>query len=101
MPVRHLTISTATGNFGPVDFGEVHRHAAIVIQTASTAHTVTGNVQGSIGGSSNWNSLISLTTANSTGAYLHSTGLPFDKLRISLSANLSTASQPAWLAASD
>jgi hypothetical protein len=101
MPTRILTISTATGVFGPVDFGDVYVRATVSIANASTNTTYVGDVEGAIGNSPNWTSVIALTTANSTGAYLSSTGTPFDKLRVNLSANASTASTPVWLSASD
>lgn len=102
MPTRLITVSTATGIHGPVDYGEAYRHFAYSAAPTSTGHTLVGTVQGAIGGGG-WQTVFTLTTGNSTG-YLSSTGsdLPlFDKVRLNLSANNSTGSVPVWLAASD
>lgn len=106
MPVRHVLLSTATGIFPAAsheDLGGAYRFASFAALTATTDHTVVGTVEGTIGGSDSWTTVLTLTTGNSTGL-VSSTGsdLPvFDKLRINLSANNSTAEMPAWLAASD
>jgi hypothetical protein len=100
MPVRHVTVSTATGVFGPVDFGDAYKSVSYAALNASTAHTVVGTVQGAFGGS-NWFTVLTLTTGNSTGIVnATATGPLFDKLRLNLSANNSTAAMPVWLAAS-
>jgi hypothetical protein len=100
MPVRLVTVSTATGVFGPVDFGDAYRGAGYAAANATTDHTIVGTVQGAFGGS-DWFTVLTLTTLNSTGRVnVLSTGPAFDKLRINLSANNSTASMPVWLAAS-
>jgi hypothetical protein len=105
MPVRQVLLSTATGiqpTVNGVDFGGSFRHATYSALNASTVHTFTGTVQGAVGGSE-WYTILTLGTGNSTGV-VATTGtdlLGFDKLRFNLSANLSTAATPAWLAASD
>ena len=100
MPVRIVTVSTATGTFGPVDLGDAYRYAGYASGAASTDHTYEGTVEGSLGGSGQWTTVLTLTTGNSTG-HVSSTGtdlVVFDKLRVNLSANNSTASTPVWVA---
>lgn len=104
MPVRHLTISTSTGTFGPVDFGDAHRWVSYV--GASTANKgYAGTVQGAIGGAGVWNTLLTLTTANSTdqvNTVLEATGADvvlFSKARVVLTKNNSTRVTGLWLAA--
>ena len=97
MPVRILTISTSTGTFGPVDFGDAFQRAAYA--GASTANKdYAGTVEGSLGGSGVWTTVLTLTTSNSTG-HVGSTGAVFDKLRAVISTNNTTGSGPIWLAA--
>jgi len=99
MPVRHLLLSTATGVFGPVDFGDAYKSVSYSANNASTDHTIEGTVQGAFGGS-NFFTVLTLTTLNSTGIVnATATGPLFDKLRINLTANDSTAEMPVWLAA--
>ena len=98
-----MTLSTATGIFGPVDYGRAYRHASYAALNASTGHTFVGSVEGTIGGSDSWTAVLALATGTSTG-HISSTGTDFpifDKLRINLSANNATAETPAWLSASD
>ena len=106
MPTRILTISTATGTFGPVTYGGSFRFAAYA--GASTGDKdYAGTVQGSIGQAGQWQTVLTLTTANSTGPInstgINSTGVDFivfDKLRMVLTKNNSTHSTPVWLSAS-
>jgi len=99
MPVRILTVSTATGVFGPVDFGDAYKSASYAAANASTAHTLEGTIQGAFGGS-DFFTVMTLTTANSTGIVnVTATGPLFDKLRLNLTGNASTAEMPVWLAA--
>ena len=99
MPVRILSISTSTGTFGPVDFGDAYKRAAYA--GASTAdRDYAATVQGSLGGSGVWTTVLTLTTSNSTG-HVGSTGAVFDKLRMVVTTNNTTAASPVWLAASD
>lgn len=102
MPVKLLTISTATGIFGPVDFdGNLHRFAAYADGSTAADRDIGGTVEGTVGGSPKWTTVITLTT-NSSGARFNSTGdVAFDKLRVNVSANNATASFPAWLHAGD
>jgi hypothetical protein len=111
MPVRHLLISTATGVFpstadepgGYLDFGNMYRFASYADNRTAADRDIAAVVQGTIGGSPKWTTVLTLTT-NSSGLRFHSTGsdLPaFDKLRINVSANNSTESFPAWLGAGD
>ncbi len=102
MPVRILSISTSTGTFGPVDFGNAYRYAGYA--GASTAdRDYAGTVQGTLGGAGAWATVLTLTTSNSTGL-VSSTGTDltvFDKLRVVITTNNTTAASPIWLAASD
>lgn len=106
MPTRLVTLSTATGVFpstGTADLGDAYRHVAFTWNNPST-RALAGTVEGSVGQSDNWVTVITLTTANTTGAMLSSSGASglavFDKLRINLSGNESTSATVAWLAAS-
>ncbi len=107
MPTRLVTISTATGVFpsnGFVDLGDAYRRASFALGNLTT-RAIEGTVEGSIGNSDNWATVITLATGNTTGSMLTSTGgssgeVVFDKLRINLSGNETTNSTPAWLAAS-
>ena len=99
-PAQPITVSTATGVFGPAYFGGGFKVAAVAYTGGATAQTMVGSVQGSIGNSGVWANVLLLTTANSTGTvYLASTGQTrvFDKLRVNLSANNRTASTVVWL----
>ena len=104
---QSVVISTATGNFGPVYFGHygpAYRYALLDLPAAgSTAQTIVGNVQGSLGGSGVWTNLLTLSTSNTTGAsqFFSTGGVGFDKLRVSLSANNQTTSRTVWLAATE
>lgn len=107
MPVRLITLSTATGVFpstGTADLGDAYRNVAFSWANPST-RAIAGDVEGSIGQSDNWVSIITLATDTTTGAMLSSSGATgtvtvFDKLRINLSNNESTTTTQAWLAAS-
>ncbi len=106
MPVRIVTISTATGFFpdaNGVDFGNQYRFATYSDNSTAANKDVKGVVEGTIGGSPKWSTVLTLTT-NSSGTRFSSTGtdlVPFDKLRILLDANNSTTNVIAWLGASD
>ena len=106
MPVRILTISTATGIFpstNGIDFGNQYRFASYADDATTADRDVLGTVQGTIGGSPKWTTVLTLTT-DSTGTRFSSTGadlVAFDKLRVVLTANNSTADVTAWLGASD
>jgi hypothetical protein len=101
LPTRLILVSTATGTFGPVDYGDAYR--SVGYAGPSTADKdYAGTIQGSVGGGNAWQTIITLTTANSTGP-LNSTGtdrVVFDKLRMVLTKNNSTHATPVWLAAS-
>jgi hypothetical protein len=99
-PAQSVTVSTATGNFGPAFFGGGFRIASLAYVGGATAQTMVGSVQGSLGNSGVWSNVLVLSTANSTGnVYLASTGQTrvFDKLRLTLSANNRTAATTVWL----
>jgi hypothetical protein len=107
VPTRIVQLTTATGVFptGGVDLGgSAYRFATFAWANPST-RAIEGTVEGSIGGADNWATVITLTTANTTGAVLSAGGttggLVFDKLRVNLSGNESTSATQAWLAASD
>lgn len=114
MPIRHILISTATGTFPTtganqppfVDFGKVGW--ALSFTGPSTANKdYAGTVQGTIGDSANWQTILTLTTSNTTDQVntvnIASTGdvVLFDKARIVLTKNNTTASTPVWLALLD
>lgn len=109
MPVRLVTISTATGIFPTtseygqayVDFGNVYRFATYADNQTAADKDVKGTVEGSVGGSPKWTTVLTLST-NSSGTRFSSTGsdlIAFDKLRVNLSANNSTGTVIAWLGA--
>ena len=101
MPTRLIVVSTATGVFGPVDYGDAYRSVGYA-GPSSANKDYAGTIQGSVGGSGAWQNIITLTTSNSTGP-LNSTGtdrVVFDKLRLNLSKNNTTQETPVWLAAS-
>ena len=106
MPVRILTISTATGTFpdaNGIDFGNQYRFASYADTSTAADKDILGTVQGTIGGSPKWTTVLTLTT-NSSGLRFSSTGtdlIAFDKLRVVVTANNSTESFQAWLGASD
>ncbi len=106
MPVRILTISTDTGTFPStlgVDFGDQYKVATYSDNQTAVSKDVKGTVEGTIGGSPKWSTLLTLTT-DSSGTRFASTGtdlVPFDKLRVVLTANNSTTDVIAWLGASD
>ena len=110
MPVRTILISTSTGTFpaspGYVDLGRAS-WAVSFAGPSTSDKDYAGTVEGSIGGSGIWNTILTLTTSNTTGqvntANVGSTGdvVLFDKLRIVLTANNTTASTPVWLATWD
>ena len=106
MPVRILTISTATGTFpstNGIDFGNQYRFASYSDDQVTADREVSGTVEGTIGNSPKWTTVLTITT-DSSGVRFSSTGtdLPaFDKLRVVLDGNLSTRSVIAWLGASD
>ncbi len=106
MPTRLVNLTTATGVFpstGSANFGDAYRHAAFTWNNPST-RAIEGAVEGSVGQSDNWVTVITLATGTTTGAMLSSSGASglavFDKLRIDLSGNESTSATVAWLAAS-
>ncbi len=106
MPVRIVTISTATGTFpstNGVDFGDQYRFASYADSSTAADRDVLGTVEGTLGGSPKWTTVLTLTT-NSSGVRFSSTGsdlIAFDKLRVVLTANNSTENVIAWLGASD
>jgi hypothetical protein len=106
LPVRILTISTATGTFpstNGISFGGPYRFASYADDATTVDKEVKGTVQGSLGGSPKWTTVLTLTT-NSSGTRFTSTGsdlVAFDKLRVVLTANGSTEDVIAWLGASD
>ena len=106
MPVRIVTITTATGTFpstNGVDFGNQYRFASYSDNSTATDRDVLGTVQGTVGGSPKWTTVLTVTT-DSTGTRFSSTGgdlVAFDKLRVVLTANNSTQNVTAWLGASD
>lgn len=108
MPVRHISISTSTGTFpstGWVDFGGgAHRFAAYADDRTESNKDIAGTVEGSVGGSGKWITLLTLTT-DSTGTIFSTSGTQdfnmFDKARVVVSTNNSTGSFLAWIAAGD
>jgi hypothetical protein len=106
MPVRIVTISTATGTFpstNGVDFGDQFRFASYSDNSTAVDKEVKGTVEGTVGHSPKWTTVLTLTT-NSSGTRFSSTGadlVAFDKLRVVLTANNSTQTVLAWLGASD
>ena len=106
MPVVLVNLTTATGRFpstGSANFGDAYRHAGFTWNNPST-RAIEGAVEGSVGQSDNWVTVITLATGTTTGAMLSSSGASglavFDKLRINLTGNESTTNTVAWLAAS-
>ena len=106
MPVVLVQLTTATGVFpstGTANFGDAYRHAGFTWNNPST-RAIEGDVEGSVGQSDNWVTVIALGTGTTTGAMLSSSGASglavFDKLRINLIDNESTTNTQAWLAAS-
>jgi hypothetical protein len=86
-----------------VDMGDTYNTAGFAFGNLTT-RAIEGTVEGSIGGSDNWVTVISLTTGNTTGTLLTTTGLSsgrtlFDKLRVNLIDNETTNTTPAWLSA--
>ncbi len=106
MPVRILTISTATGTFpstNGIDFGNQYRFASYSDDATTADKEIAGTVQGTVGKSPKWTTVLTLAT-DSTGTRFSSTGadlVAFDKLRVVVTANGSTAAVTAWLGASD
>ena len=106
MPVRILTLSTATGTFpstNGMDFGNQYRFASYSDDQVTADREVSGTVQGTVGKSPKWTTVLTITT-DSSGTRFSSTGgdlVAFDKLRVVLTGNLSTRSMTAWLGASD
>lgn len=109
MPVRILTISTATGTFpstadepgGYLDFGNLYRFASYADAVTAADRDIQGTVEGTIGASPKWTTVITIST-NSSGTRFDSTGdVTFDKLRVNVAANNSTTSFAAWLGAGD
>lgn len=112
MPTRIITISTATGIFPSTDvapggYVDLAGHVSWAVSFAgpSTANKdYAGTVEGSIGNSGIWNTILTLTTSNTTGQVntvnIGSTGevVLFDKLRINVSKNNTTAETGVWLA---
>ena len=106
MPVRILTISTDTGTFpstNGISFGGPYRFASYADNSTAADKDVLGTVEGTLGKSPKWTTVLTLTT-NSSGVRFSSTGsdlVAFDKLRVVLTANNSTQDVLAWLGASD
>ena len=104
MPVRIVAISTEATTFpstNGVDFGDAYRVASYADASTTADRDIGGTVEGTIGGSPKWQTVLTLTT-NSTGLSFASTGadlVPFDKLRIVVTANNSTSGFSAWLSA--
>ncbi len=107
MPVRLITISTATGIFPTtaandqayVDFGDLYRFASYGDNSTAADKDILATLEGTVGASPKWTTVITLTT-NSTATRFTSTGdIAFDKLRVNVSANNSTGSIVAWLGA--
>lgn len=91
--------STSTGTGTQAQFGVGHTVATALISNGST-EGVAGDVQGSLGGSTSWFSLIALTTGASTGANVAVTstaGQVFDKARVNLSTNNTTGDLTIWV----
>ena len=108
MPVRHVTVSTATGTFpstGWVDFGgDSYRFMSYADDRTESDKDIKGKIEGSLGGSNKWVELVALTT-DSTGTIFATTGTKdftqFDKARLIVSTNNSTSEFGAWIAAGD
>jgi hypothetical protein len=86
-----------------VDFGDAYNTASFALRSATT-RSIEGNVEGSIGASDHWVTVIALTTSNTTGSLLSTTGgsserVLFDKLRINLVDNETTSATNAYLSA--
>lgn len=96
---QEITLSTSTGVSGSALFGEGRRFAQLSWNNDST-RSIKGDVEGSNGRSGAWSSVIALTTSNTTGASLNlmsTGGMVFDKLRLNLSANETTAANTITL----
>ncbi len=107
MPTRLITLSTATGvhpvSPGFVDFGDAYNNASFAL-VSGTTRSIEGAVEGSIGASDHWVTVIALTTSNTTGSLLSTTGssgrVLFDKLRINITGdNEFTTEVNAYLSA--
>lgn len=105
--VKQVSVTTATGIFpaspGYVTFdGDAHRFLTYAMGANDSTGSITGTVEGSIGYSDKWKTVVTLATGTSTGLITGSSGATlFDKVRVNLSANASTASFAIWLAAGD
>ena len=108
MPTRLITLSTANGvhpvSPGFVDFGDAYNTASFALRSGTT-RSIEGAVEGSIGASDHWVTVIALTTSNTTGSVLSTTGgsserVLFDKLRINITGdNEFTTDVNAYLSA--
>ena len=107
MPTRLVTLSTGTGvhptSPGFVDFGDAYNTASFALHSGSS-RSIEGAVEGTIGATTHWVTVIALTTSNTTGSLLSTTGssgrVLFDKLRINITGdNEFTTEVNAYLSA--
>ena len=104
MPTRIVQMTTGTATFpstNGVDFGDAYRVASYADSSTVADRDIAAVVEGTIGKSPKWTTVLTVTT-NSTAIRFASTGadlVPFDKLRIVVSANNSTQAFQAWLTA--
>ncbi len=107
MPTRLVTLSSATGvhptSPGFVDFGDAYNKASFALHSGSS-RSIEGAVEGTIGATTHWVTVIALTTSNTTGSLLTTTGgsserVLFDKLRINIIDNETTGGMNAYLSA--
>ncbi len=107
MPTRLVTLSTGTGvhptSPGFVDFGDAYNTASFALHSGSS-RSIEGAVEGTIGATTHWVTVIALTTSNTTGSLLTTTGgsserVLFDKLRINIIDNETTSATNAYLSA--
>ena len=88
---------------GFVDFGDAYNNASFAL-VSGTTRSIEGAMEGSIGASDHWVTVIALTTSNTTGSLLSTTGssgrVLFDKLRINITGdNEFTTEVNAYLSA--
>lgn len=91
------TGSTAMGDIAY--FGTPVTRLAMISQNASTK-AVTGTIEGSLGHSTAWITLHTLTSGGTTGSVLTNSTATFviDKARLNVSANATTGLFKAWIA---
>lgn len=91
--------STSTGNSTANGFfGDGKRFlSAWVTQTSTGDFTYTAQV--TAGGSTHWETVITVSSTNTVDAVQTSTGPVFDKARINVTANATTGGTQVWLAA--